>query len=121
MGQAYYKGPAGGATLKSSARKNMPMLRAAGGGGPKVAGKGTNKLEYMGGLEMGGYRHDITGGNDGGISLSHCPTPPPFCRIESAYPRATTHPHTRLLLVRWGATATTSPVATTAVQPSPGV
>jgi hypothetical protein len=33
-----------------------------------VAGAGTNKLEYMGDLEMGGYRHDITGGNDGGPS-----------------------------------------------------
>ena len=31
VGQAYYKGPAGGATLKSSPRKGMAMLRAAEG------------------------------------------------------------------------------------------
>ena len=36
-----------------------------------MAGKGTNKLEYMGDLEMGGYRHDITGGNDGGYNTMY--------------------------------------------------
>eukprot|EP00918_Siedleckia_nematoides_P091372 GHVU01200736.1.p1 GENE.GHVU01200736.1~~GHVU01200736.1.p1 ORF type:complete len:280 (+),score=78.33 GHVU01200736.1:2-841(+) len=35
----------------------------------KVASnKNTNKLVYMGDLEFGGYRHEITGGNDGGYN-----------------------------------------------------
>jgi hypothetical protein len=34
----------------------------------KVAKKNTNKLVYMGDLEFGGYRHEITGGNDGGYN-----------------------------------------------------
>jgi len=34
----------------------------------KVADKNTNKLVYMGDLEFGGYKHEITGGNDGGYN-----------------------------------------------------
>eukprot|EP00285_Hemiselmis_virescens_P009598 CAMPEP_0173384304 /NCGR_PEP_ID=MMETSP1356-20130122/6873_1 /TAXON_ID=77927 ORGANISM="Hemiselmis virescens, Strain PCC157" /NCGR_SAMPLE_ID=MMETSP1356 /ASSEMBLY_ACC=CAM_ASM_000847 /LENGTH=336 /DNA_ID=CAMNT_0014339583 /DNA_START=13 /DNA_END=1023 /DNA_ORIENTATION=- len=36
-----------------------------------VDGKGVNKLVYMGDFEMGGYRHDITGGNDGGYNAPY--------------------------------------------------
>jgi len=34
----------------------------------KVADKNTNKLVYMGDMEFGGYKHEITGGNDGGYN-----------------------------------------------------
>ena len=34
----------------------------------KVADKHTNKLVYMGDMEFGGYKHEITGGNDGGYN-----------------------------------------------------
>jgi len=34
----------------------------------RVANKGTNKLVYTGDLEFGGYKHEITGGNDGGYN-----------------------------------------------------
>jgi len=38
----------------------------------KVASdKNTNKLVYLGDLEFGGYRHDITGGNDGGYNAPY--------------------------------------------------
>ena len=47
-----YKAPADGAQLK-------------------VAGKGTNKLEYMGHIKMGGWQHEITGGNDGGYNAPY--------------------------------------------------
>jgi len=46
--------------------------KSQGGDKLKVAGgKGVNKLVYMGDFEMGGYRHDITGGNDGGYNAPY--------------------------------------------------
>eukprot|EP00284_Hemiselmis_tepida_P013397 CAMPEP_0174927996 /NCGR_PEP_ID=MMETSP1355-20121228/22682_1 /TAXON_ID=464990 /ORGANISM="Hemiselmis tepida, Strain CCMP443" /LENGTH=397 /DNA_ID=CAMNT_0016174137 /DNA_START=14 /DNA_END=1208 /DNA_ORIENTATION=- len=56
---------------------NQYAAQAQGGkseGGEKLkvaGGKGVNKLVYMGDFEMGGYRHDITGGNDGGYNAPY--------------------------------------------------
>eukprot|EP00961_Rhodomonas_salina_P304330 3941564-Rhodomonas_salina.3 len=50
------------------AEDQNPGLKMKLPAGLKVANKGTNKLVYTGDLEFGGYKHEITGGNDGGYN-----------------------------------------------------
>ena len=67
--QQQYEDAAAQANYYNWAAANSYKQQKKTGSVLKVANsKNTNKLVYLGDLEMGGYRHDITGGNDGGYN-----------------------------------------------------